>query len=180
MCIINRFVSSLAVAAFVVAATSAFVAPASANTYDLDFTDTHGDVADLVLTTSGSFGTVTQITGTLNGLPASELHIFGADQTIFATGPLVDYSGLGFTNGSSSNSPLNLYWTNIDRSGPGELGVCFTASCNNTSGFYALTSIEFTATPLPSTWTMLIAGFVGLGFLAYRGPKKGSAAIAAA
>ena len=28
------------------------------------------------------------------------------------------------------------------------------------------------ATPLPSTWTMLIAGFVGLGFLAYRGSKR--------
>ena len=27
-------------------------------------------------------------------------------------------------------------------------------------------------TPLPSTWTMLIAGFVGLGFLAYRGSEK--------
>ncbi len=36
------------------------------------------------------------------------------------------------------------------------------------------------ATPLPSTWTMLIAGFVGVGFFAYRGTKKGSAASAAA
>jgi hypothetical protein len=36
-----------------------------------------------------------------------------------------------------------------------------------------------TATPLPSTWTMLIAGFVGLGFFAYRGSKKNSATIAA-
>jgi|ERR1700688_1188251 len=36
------------------------------------------------------------------------------------------------------------------------------------------------ATPLPSTWTMLIAGFVGLGFLAFRGTKKGAVAIAAA
>jgi hypothetical protein len=37
-----------------------------------------------------------------------------------------------------------------------------------------------TATPLPSTWSMLIAGFVGLGFFAYRGAKKGSAALTAA
>lgn len=37
-----------------------------------------------------------------------------------------------------------------------------------------------TATPLPSTWTMLIAGFVGLGFLAYRGSKNNAASIAAA
>jgi hypothetical protein len=36
-----------------------------------------------------------------------------------------------------------------------------------------------TATPLPSTWTMLIAGFVGLGFFAYRGTKKSSPALAA-
>jgi hypothetical protein len=41
-------------------------------------------------------------------------------------------------------------------------------------------AISITATPLPSTWTMLIAGFVALGFFAYRGAKKGSAAVAAA
>ena len=36
-------------------------------------------------------------------------------------------------------------------------------------------------TPLPATWTLLIAGFAGLGFFAYRGTtKKGLAAIAAA
>jgi cbb3-type cytochrome oxidase subunit 3 len=33
---------------------------------------------------------------------------------------------------------------------------------------------------LPSTWTMLIAGFVGLGFFAYRGSKKNGAALSAA
>ena len=36
------------------------------------------------------------------------------------------------------------------------------------------------ATPLPSTWLMLLSGFVGIGFLAYRGTKKRSAAIAIA
>jgi HpiC1 cyclase len=41
-------------------------------------------------------------------------------------------------------------------------------------------NVSLTATPLPSTWTMLIAGFVGLGFFAYRATKKGSAAVAAA
>ena len=34
--------------------------------------------------------------------------------------------------------------------------------------------------PLPSTWLLLLSGFVGLGFFAYRGTKKRSAAIAAA
>jgi hypothetical protein len=36
------------------------------------------------------------------------------------------------------------------------------------------------ATPLPSTWTMLIAGFIGLGFFAYRGLKEDDGAFAAA
>jgi hypothetical protein len=33
-------------------------------------------------------------------------------------------------------------------------------------------------TPLPSTWTMLIAGFVGVAFFAYRGSRKNAAALA--
>lgn len=34
------------------------------------------------------------------------------------------------------------------------------------------------ATPLPSTWLMLLSGFAGLGFFAFRGTKKRSAALA--
>jgi hypothetical protein len=37
-----------------------------------------------------------------------------------------------------------------------------------------------TATPLPSTWTMLIAGFVCLGFMASRGTKNNSVSFGAA
>jgi hypothetical protein len=40
--------------------------------------------------------------------------------------------------------------------------------------------ISSAATPLPSTWLMLLSGFVGLGFFAYRGTKKNAAALAAA
>jgi hypothetical protein len=43
-------------------------------------------------------------------------------------------------------------------------------------------NIQFSAvaTPLPSTWIMLLSGFVGLGFFAYRGTKKNTASLAAA
>ncbi len=41
-------------------------------------------------------------------------------------------------------------------------------------------TINFTATPLPSTWLMLLGGLFGLGLFAYRGTKKSAAAIAAA
>jgi hypothetical protein len=39
---------------------------------------------------------------------------------------------------------------------------------------------RLTEAPLPSTWSLLIAGFLGLGFFAYRGTKRNSAALAAA
>jgi hypothetical protein len=54
----------------------------------------------------------------------------------------------------------------------------------NNDGLYFDDSTALTATisstPLPSSWTMLIAGFLCLGFFAYRGTGKGSAAVAAA
>jgi hypothetical protein len=40
--------------------------------------------------------------------------------------------------------------------------------------------LTVTVTPLPPAWMMLIAGFVGLGFLAYHGAKKNTAVLAAA
>jgi hypothetical protein len=49
---------------------------------------------------------------------------------------------------------------------------------NGLSGVLTVTTV--TATPLPPAWTMLIAGFVGLGFLAYRSAKKNTTVLAAA
>ncbi len=67
----------------------------------------------------------------------------------------------------------------------GSCGVASVLGCEDndqTTGTVFSTDITFnvSATPLPSTWTMLIAGFVGLGFFAYRGSKKNAAALAAA
>jgi hypothetical protein len=52
------------------------------------------------------------------------------------------------------------------------------ASANNS--YIGLDNVTVDPTPLPSTWLMLISGFVGLGFLAYRGTKKNAVAFAAA
>ena len=53
--------------------------------------------------------------------------------------------------------------------------LSFVNSVGGNNGGVLLDNISVTATPLPSTWTMLIAGFIGLGFFAYRGSKKSSA-----
>ena len=42
---------------------------------------------------------------------------------------------------------------------------------------FELTAVS--ATPLPSTWLMLLSGFVGLGFFAYRGTTKRTSLAAA-
>ncbi len=88
----------------------------------------------------------------------------------------MDNNGPLFTD--ANGNYLNLYsvgtsyYLSVDNPGgtlwnPGDLG---TLSASDPPP----------STPLPSTWTMLIAGFVGLGFFASRGTKKSSAALAAA
>jgi hypothetical protein len=63
------------------------------------------------------------------------------------------------------------------------LGLPDALGFQNPPGYYNDNSgaftVDITATPLPSTWTILIVGFLGLGFVAYFGSKK-SVAVAAA
>jgi hypothetical protein len=59
--------------------------------------------------------------------------------------------------------------------------LVFTAANDNANTFLDdVTLTPTAATPLPSTWLMLLSGFVGLGFFAYRGAKKNAATLAAA
>ena len=112
----------------------------------------------------------------------------------------VEYSTFAFTSVSSSVVNLaNLYLTAVGAGGIWDaVNNTYTASllasdrpciaegtgagaCNQSMAFIgAGQGFVANPTPLPSTWTMLIAGFVGLGFLAYRRTKKNTAAFAAA
>jgi hypothetical protein len=44
---------------------------------------------------------------------------------------------------------------------------------------FNVANYSLTPTPIPTTWLMLLSGFVGLGYFAYRGTKKRTAALAA-
>ena len=56
------------------------------------------------------------------------------------------------------------------------LGLPDALGFNNPPGYYndntGFFTVDVSATPLPSTWTMLIVGFAGLGFIAHRAGKK--------
>jgi hypothetical protein len=85
---------------------------------------------------------------------------------------------------SISSTDSIVWYRSLDITGPGVAGEFF-ANTNgvfpNSDGPYQMAIGGSVAiTPLPSTWTMLIAGFLSLGFFAYRGSKKGFAALAAA
>lgn len=76
---------------------------------------------------------------------------------------------------------------------PSNYGSCLIQSAYICSGpdTFSITSPEYAmleslgydpiaTTPLPSTWLMLLSGFAGFGFLAFRGTKQRVAAVAAA
>jgi hypothetical protein len=69
------------------------------------------------------------------------------------------------TNGQTQTVPLYIQYNGATES---TMDVTFTDQGDVAS-----------ATPLPSTWLMLLSGFVGLGYLAYRGTKKRTALAAA-
>ena len=58
--------------------------------------------------------------------------------------------------------------------------LSFDEVVGGNNGGVLLDAINVSATPLPSTWMLLLGGFVGLGFFAYCRTKKGSAVLAAA
>jgi hypothetical protein len=139
------------------------------------------DLTLITLTTDGGNGNYGGTTGFRDN---GGTDIYGGDTVV-----PVDSNGLIF---AISNNPVRgqdalfAAWDN----GGGTFAFLISGTLTNVfsvwveetvgSGGYSIASSErIGGTPLPSTWTMLIAGFVGLGFLAYRGTKKRTALAAA-
>jgi hypothetical protein len=129
-------------------------------------------------------GTPLAITGLIPA-PNDPGDYMAFDNLVFSTGGGAPYNfdsgGVGFYASGVFNyypaDPAAAFnvWGNGGTSGT----LATTASYDVNTNFNGTYSIV-AATPLPSTWTMLIAGFIALGFFACRGTKKDSAAVAAA
>jgi hypothetical protein len=76
----------------------------------------------------------------------------------------------------SSADPLKLYSFSVTGSGP----LSFVEQGPADQQGNILDNVTLSTTPLPATWSMLLAGFAGLGFFAHRGMKKDSGVMAAA
>jgi hypothetical protein len=164
---------------------AATIAPASASAV-FDWTLSGGSLAftgdgtitvnNTPIVNGGSTGEeITAITGTINGSTITGLGNTG-DNILYPSnfgsdgfGPLkglLDALGLSFT---TPDQTFNIFFAGT--AGYDEEGTDVPFG----QGTFALT-----ATPLPSTWVMMIAGLLGLGFFIVRGKKPQSAGFAAA
>src|SRR5258708_36249582 len=107
--------------------------------------------------TSGTFTINSVDLAGINGSGPSPVTITG-----YRSGSLID----SFTSsdlGSSSYTTFTLGWTGIDQ-------LDFS---NNHQQNLLLTNFDVTTgVPEPSTWAMMLLGFTGLGFMAYRRKSK--------
>jgi hypothetical protein len=135
---------------------------------------------------------ITSISGTANGQTISGLSLYGgADNTIFYPNPpnvVVDGNGFAFGVGNGSTA-YNIYedFGLYPAPSPYHCGAayCIIGPGDPTlPGFgagdpvVALETLTLTLTgvPEPATWAMMLSGFAGLGFAAYRRKKANLAA----
>ncbi len=162
------------------------VAPANASsvTYDWTLTGPAASLGGIPFPASGTITatvsthggeTVTGITGTIDGSTITGLAA-GGDNLLFPSGtsPL-DTSGIDFT--TASGQTFNIFSFFAEGSPPsgnayGELG-------GGAFGVGTFTLTPVAATPLPSTWGMMLLGLGVLGFMGYRrrGNKMTFAAV---
>ena len=147
---------------------------------------------------TGSFSYANGDTGVLSyaDLTAFSLNVAGKSYDLAQVTPLTDYVWFAY------DTSAHVFDINSDTCGFDGCGYVSSLSAINSSGNYgfffnsapgqyteyqtstggSFTTIAYSvaATPLPSTWLMLLSGFVGLGFFAYRGSKKNGVALLAA
>jgi hypothetical protein len=194
---VSKIKSKVLVLSALFAGCVAMAAPASAATETFDWTlsgpasslggfGTNGSGSGTFTVTLGANGDlITGVTGTLGGNAVSlaALGTSGSDDLLFPV-------GTQFTGGTSvvdldtSGIVLVTSAGSFDIFGAGSPFSIGTVSGNDifeeggNVGFGVGTMSVTAAVPEPSTWAMMILGFVGLGFMAYR--RKGNQALRAA
>ena len=186
------FRSAIMTAAGAVALMGVISAPAHADLFNATFNNADFSVdLNIVATPDGGNFDVTGISGTVisgantfsvNGLVTGGSNpptppnngttpdgLFFFNDVIFTAGGLHwDFNGLVFTAGSFE---YNLYSNGADNN---------ALSATDPLAVYARDNLgvgTITAVPEPQTWAMMILGFCGVGFMAYRRKRAGGASL---
>jgi hypothetical protein len=171
----------------VIASTLALTSAASASVYSFSF-DRVANPGNFGAAVSGS-GTFTtsdvamqiggqtafsiiSISGTVNGFAITG-PVLASYGNYFTTGPsFLDGSGVKFfTAGSNGQNRVDFF--NQSNNGLYRMNTFSPGS----SEFVSVSSALVAGVPEPSTWAMMILGFIGLGFLAYRRKQPGARAL---
>lgn len=181
-------------------ALAGFIASVQAATIPFSGTESGTLVEPITLIDSNLVGTA-ELSGSGSGTfgsytftASSDLTIFGPSFTnvsitngtvtvTYSDGTLLGTtSGTGITNGTIATDTINVIYTGGTGVFAGDTGTATILETVyvDSNTFTDSISGALTTTPLPSTWLMLLSGFVGLGFFACRGTKKNTAAIVAA
>jgi hypothetical protein len=146
-----------------------------------------GNIVDfnITLTTAGG---ATSVLGPLSG---SNFFQYGTDGALNSTAFTATLTGLFFDFSATGGTPYLIFQSNLGGS------LCFNGAPGNCDGKPSAISVYFNAdnpvsiqrgnveiatvtgaVPEPSTWAMMILGFAGVGFMAYR-RRNQTAALAA-
>jgi hypothetical protein len=140
-----------------------------------DFFPGNGNYVDLDGSTGNGNNPAGQLTSVLTFGPGSYTLSFAlggnhrgaaAQQTVFSLG---DYSNSLTLNSSAS---LTTYTYSFTTTTTGQL--VFTETGPSDQQGNILDNVVLTAVPEASTWAMMILGFFGVGFMAYRRKSQGS------
>jgi hypothetical protein len=147
--------------------------PAHAMTFDFSVSSigSPGDIASGTFTgnqTSSGIYTLTGITGTFDGSTITGLTGYAnADNLLFyPTQPFVDFEGISFLTSQPNLGAVNLFSNS---------GYFEVKSSVDSVGYYfdgTPITLAVSATPLPPTWTMMLIGLAGFGFVVYRRKAK--------
>lgn len=184
-------IRKILIAAALIAASSA----AQASQFDFSFSDTQNlfgsetvsGTGVLIATETGAgMYNVTSLTGTLtvNGSNnyALSLNPSGTRVVNSSNDNVLQFPAPTGTSAPTFFDELGLGFSangvNYDLYGIGEGFAGYELSANDHIPFGTATVSVTTAVPEPSTWAMMILGFIGIGFMAYR--RKSTPAFMAA
>lgn len=197
-----RLAQATSAAAVIVGAALFSYAPAQAAMYDFSGLTLGGGIVNLDITTGTADGSspsdggfdITLVSGTVLGDPVTLLGT-AAVPPAYNTSPDGEwyYDNVYYPNSTSkygtvfdnpglllldttSGTDVNIFSPGFDLSAVYTLGQ---SPNQQQQDLFSTSSTLAAATPLPSTWTMFLAAFVGLGYFAFRGSKKSSVALPA-
>jgi PEP-CTERM motif len=140
------------------------VGPASISNIDI-----HATLPTVAGSFNFSFDQVLNPVATWNAFGGSSPYLSFANSAFYA-GSTYFWMGVKYDTNSNDGSYLIGLWGNLGNPHQSEISVI---NVNNWQGITGRMTREIApAVPEPSTWVMMILGFAGVGFMAYRRKSK--------